>query len=484
MKKNILLITLVGLALCSCDLDKSYLNGPSAGTFPASESEVQAGLFAAYKNLGNLDVSSTPWIGVRDNAADIGTARLNNANFQYQQQGMVQIDNALVKKVYNWIFKTVGRVHLVTDSIDDLRDELGEETYRSYLAELYCIRAYLYDIGCQCYGDFPYIDHSLGLDETYTRTPKEEVIETVLETLDDDLLDCLPLRWNRSSYGNVRIGRVAAYTLKARICLNWGYYEDAAYYADKAISLSAEGGYELTNYDTSYCGGSHEDGEPSATNIFGFEGYESSNEILWCMEYNSSISGNTHNACYYTSTRVAGGCSYFSPQQSFLDAFQCTDGKSILESDLYNWEKPWENRDPRLDLFCVRPGSRMYNIEFETNPSITSVMNYNTGLSVTNSEATGTKSEYGANGKKGPCGYLWRKYVDLQELVNNNYSFSTSSVGTLSYPLMRLSEAYLIRAEAYIELNTNLATAKSDIEAIRAKAGMPALTSSTQQYLS
>ncbi len=37
--------------------------------------------------------------------------------------------------------------------------------------------------------------------------------------------------------------------------------------------------------------------------------------------------------------------------------------------------------------------------------------------------------------------------------------------------MMCLSEAYLIRAEAYIELNTNLATAKSDIETIRAKAG-------------
>lgn len=48
---------------------------------------------------------------------------------------------------------------------------------------------------------------------------------------------------------------------------------------------------------------------------------------------------------------------------------------------------------------------------------------------------------------------------------------------------MRLSELYLIRAEALIETGKDLSTAKSDIEAIRSRAGMPALTSQDQTYL-
>ena len=95
---------------------------------------------------------------------------------------------------------------------------------------------------------------------------------------------------------------------------------------------------------------------------------------------------------------------------------------------------------------------------------------------VANSEAYGTKSEYGANGSKGPCGYLWRKYLDIEEYRTNN-GFGTKSVCTLSYPLMRLAELYLIRAEANIEwAGGDLGVAKADIETIRGRAHMPVLT--------
>ena len=42
-----------------------------------------------------------------------------------------------------------------------------------------------------------------------------------------------------------------------------------------------------------------------------------------------------------------------------VDTFQCTDGKPITESPLYDWQNPWANRDPRLDLFCLRPDTRL-----------------------------------------------------------------------------------------------------------------------------
>ena len=132
----------------------------------------------------------------------------------------------------------------------------------------------------------------------------------------------------------------------------------------------------------------------------------------------------------------------------------------------------------------MRPGSRILGVQFETNPSIKKVMNYNTEKEIANSSATGTKSEYGTNGKKGPGGYLWRKFSDITELINNNYSFGTKSICVLPFPLMRLSELYLIRAEANIEKDGgDLALAKSDIELVRNKADMPALTATDQAGL-
>lgn len=488
MKNKIFTIIALGsLLVTGCSLDKGYLNGPNAETFPATKSEVEAGVLAAYKGLSLTTSSSTPYPGIQDNASDIGASRLNNVNYNYQQQSKLPPSNPWVTKVYTNILKTAGRANLVLDGIDKVRDQMTDQEYNMFKAELLLVRAYLYDWGCQLYGDFPFIDHTLGLGDTYTRTPKEEVITRILdEDLKDEMIDYLPIRHNKTDYGSARLGRVGAYGLKARICLNWKRYEEAAFYADKALKLADEGGYALENYNTRFCGDDYTQGEPSVTNLFGIDGHKNSDEWIWAIQFNTAISSNQHNAGYYSAPRIAGGCSYFSPTQAFLDAIQCIDGKSIAESSLFDYQHPWKNRDPRLDLFCVRPGSRVLGMQFETDPSFAEIMNYNVnenGVKVANTEASGAKSEYGANGSKGPCGYLWRKYIDMQEYKYNN-GFGVNSVCALNYPLMRLAELYLIRAEANIEwTGGDLSVARNDIEAIRSRAHMPGLSDMSRSGL-
>ena len=484
MKKIFLFAAICGLFASSCTIDRQYLNGPDASGFPSSQDEIESGLFAAYKALTSIDASSTPFPGIQDNCADIGAPRVASGNYNGQQISAFKTSNGWTEKMYSQIYKINGRISLVYDNIDKLADQISEQDMKMYKAELLCLRAYIYDMGCQFFGDVPYIDHTLALGETYDRTPRAEVIDKILnECLVDEYIEALPARHKKSDFGNVRIGRATAYGIKARICLNWGKYADAAKYADLALTAAAEGGYSLTNYDTAFCGEDHTKGEPSCANIFGINQLETTDEMMWVLEYNTAIDGNQHNAMYYAAPRTCSGCAYWGPSQHWVDAVQCIDGKSIVESSLYDPSNPWKNRDPRLELFTVRPGSRVLGFQFETAPSIKKIMNYNTGKEITNSSATGTKSEYGTNGKKGPGGYLWRKYLDIIELQNNNYSFGTSAICVLSYPLMRLSELYLIRAEANIENNTNLALAKSDIEAVRAKAGMPALADASQAAL-
>ena len=488
MKNNILVtIAACSIAISSCSLDREFLNGPNASSFPASKEEVESGVFATYKGLSLLTASSTPFPGIQDNLTDIGAGRLNSSYNDHQMSKLTP-SNSWITKVYDVIYKTIGRANLILDNIDGIKDQMTEQEYNMYKAEALLVRSYCLDFACQMYGDVPYIDHTLALGDTYTRTDRETVISNILNNdLKDEMLDFLPLRHNKNNYGFSRLGRAGAYGLKARICLNWGRYEDAAKYADKAISLAREAGYNFTQLDMSMCGKSYKEGEPDSSPIFGVTGSKTGDEWIWGIEFNTMISSNQHNSGYYSAPRIAGGCSYFSPTQAFIDAIQCTDGKSIVESPLYDWKKPWENRDPRLDLFCVRPGSRVLGIQFETNPSVQKILNYNNseeGIPVTNSEATGTKSEYGANGSKGPCGYLWRKYLDIEEYRYNNNSFGTKSVCVLGFPLMRLPELYLIRAEANIESgNGDLSLAKSDIETVRSRVNMPALTDASRNGL-
>ena len=109
-------------------------------------------------------------------------------------------------KVYTQIYKTAARANLVLDGIDNVRELMSEQEYNMYKAELLLVRSFLYDWGCQLYGDIPYIDHTLKLCDTYTRTPKEEVISRILnEDLADEMLDFLQIRHNKNSYGSAAV---------------------------------------------------------------------------------------------------------------------------------------------------------------------------------------------------------------------------------------------------------------------------------------
>lgn len=493
--KNKILYTLTCLAmLCTgCSLDRFPMNGPSSGTFPASEEEAQAGLLSAYKAVANMDRQYSPYSRFFDNITDISCFRENHAaatTYKQLCQSIATSENVVVEDLYARIYKTVGRVHMTLDNLDNIRASLSDdEVYWQFKAELLCIRAFMYDWACQYYGDIPFIDHSLTLEDyAYPRMPREQVIQRILADLDDELLDHLPVSWSRENWRASRIGRAAAYTLKARINLNWGFYEEAARCSKIAMELS-KGVYELTPLDITYCGKDHADGEPTSEALFGFAGEQSSREWMWAVEYNLLTAANTHGSIYAFASRVHNGAAYQGPTQAMMDTFQCTDGLSIAESPLYNYKKPWVNRDPRLDLYALRPGTRYMGIQYTTDKKVTKVIDYNQidnktglpGVLVTNHDVSGSKSEYGPNGPSGPGGYLWRKFSSKEfygQIIGAEYQ------DVLDCCLIRYAELLLIDAEANIEwTGGDLKRAADDLNQIRARVSMPKVKGTTREEL-
>ena len=450
MKKIILGAALCGLLAAGCSLDKSYLNGPNALTFPASKAEVEAGVFAAYKGLTLIDASSTPFpAGIQDNASDIGASRLNAANYNYQQQSKLPTDNAWVEKVYNNIYKTAARANLVLDGIDKVRDLMSEQEYNMYKAELLLTRAYVYEWGCQLYGDIPYIDHVLGLGDSYTRTPRAEVIDKILnEDLKDEMLDFLPLRHNKATYGSTRLGRVGAYGLKARICLNWGFFEEAAKYADKALTLAKEAGYALEPYDTRFCGEDYTKGETQCDEPLRPERPRQQRRMDL-----GALAVQRHDIGQPAQRRIPRRTAYrqaalIQPTQMFIDAIQCTDGDRSPNRRCCSTTRALENHDPRLTTSSARaaPGSRVLGMQFKTNPSVQKIMNYNDkeeGMLVGQFRPTAPESDTAPTDRRAHHGYLASANTSTSRGYRTNNGFGTKSVCTLSYPLIRLA-VYLI----------------------------------------
>lgn len=473
MKKNLFLIVFSAILVLGCSLDRTPLSGPSTGNFPANEKEAQAGLLAAYKKLGGNIQYREPfparWL---DNLTDDAAMRTVLSKWPDYTLSTITPTYAAVKDTYAYIYSAAGRIHLVLDNLDKIKDDLGEDTYSQIKAELLCMRAYLYDFGCQMYGDIPFIDHALNLEDfAYARTPKEDVINRILTDMDDDLIEHLPVVWPAAQWGTSRLGRVAAYGLKARICLNWGRFEEAAKYSAKALSL-ADGIFDLTPLDCTYYP-THADGEPDPTPLFGFAAETQSKEWIWSLPY-SKLIAYTHHGIYPFVSRVHNGASVTGPSLHMMCTFQCTDGLPITESPLFNWTDPWRNRDPRLELYTVRHNSRTMGVQFSIDPADKNVYDYNSKTFVNNFDVNGNKSEYGPNGKQGPGGFLWRKYIDpayYGQITDGNYE------DEMDVPIMRLAELLLIDAEANIEWGGgDKARAAAELTRIRARVKMPPIT--------
>lgn len=483
MMKKIISYILAVLTALSCSLDRYYENGPSTGTYPSTPDEALSGLLACYKGLANSAVQYCPFpFRVVDQVSDIGTVRAGGSSYENLLTSVATPSSSVPKTAYSKIYRIAGRIHLVLDNLDNIESKMEPVEFNQIKAELLLLRAYIYDMGCQFFGDIPFIDHCLSLnDYEYARTPKSEVIDRILADIPDDLIDNLPVQWPYSQWGTCRIGRATAYALKAQINLNWGRFSEAARCSKVAMELS-EGVYSLEPLDVTYYA-TAEDGEPSASNLFGFAGEKGSKEWMWAAQYNKLAAANIHAMTYTYSSRNANGASYFGPSQGLMDTFECTDGKSIVESPLYDWKNPWANRDPRLDLYCLRSDTRVMGVGFDLDATKTEVMDYNTGKMTNNNDVNGNKSEYGANGKKGPGGYLWRKYVDRRYYDNGEIT-GKNMEDDLDCCLMRYATLLLIDAEANIEMEGgDLDRARNDINLVRARVSMPKVSDNTQAGL-
>src|SRR5690606_22698034 len=152
--------------------------------------------------------------------------------------------------------------------------------------------------------------------------------------------------------------------------------------------------------------------------------------------------------------------------QDFVDTFDCIDGLPIDKSPLYNTQRPFENRDPRLGYTLVVPGSRVVNWVFETHKDSTQTweLRGDEKVRVRNIEAQHAYASV--------TGYLGRKHVDVAHYPTN---VGASDQGLT---IFRLGEVLLNYAGAKAEMDELDASVYEALHAIRGRESvhMPAIT--------
>lgn len=487
MKKfcSILMLTAaLGLAGCSKFLDRQPLDSSSSTTFMQTEEEMNLALNGVYAASFWQFPNNTPLLFAIESSTDLAIKRTGNAEDQVAMGdgGPFLISNSLPGTAWTQAYRLVSRANTMLDGMTKGKDNVAPANYARLRAEALVLRAWAYYYLIGWFGDPVFYTKPLdpAQYETIGRTPTATAVASLYRDLDEavagfDAAGSQPI----IAYGRVNKG--VALGLKARLAM---LIKDFATAKAATLSVISSNGYGLN---------------PRYTDLFMLAGQRTNagRELMFVQTYPTDVLNPQNWLTVLTIPRQVGTSqsSHF-PSQQLVDLYEARDGNRIDRSPLYSAAAPSQNRDPRLrwtvymqgdtmvhntalaaSLPYVQPKERtIFNIYSNTIFKF----NWNTGVydsRPNNIDWVGYLVSpwfAGATGSSGGVGYVWRKYVD-----STQYSWETKT----GYINMRYAEVLLTYAEAKVELGEVDATVWNAINAVRARAGMPAVTTTSTSEL-
>ena len=428
-----------GLSSCTGYLDKDPLNSPSDGTFLATETEMQMALSGAYTALWR-DFETMTFFLSFDQASDIGYDR-NTSDLQTMAQGSADAKNGMAKDFWQAFYQGISKCNYLLQNMERGEANVSPATYAGIRAEARFLRALYYSYLIELYGDVPLITQVLTLDDAQQpRTPKSDIADFILKELTEAAAD-LPSA-NKPTSGRATKG--AALAIKARTALYNERWQDAISAASEVMKM------EGTEYII----------EDDYSKLFKYEG-ETSKEVIFSVQY--LLGTKVHSLYRLFGSRNALAHTNKKPAYQLADCWECTDGKQIDKSPLFDPKHPYENRDPRLGFTIAVSGSEFLGFQFETHGDSTKCWNYMTNKRVDNLEATHAYATF--------TGICWRKYANIEDKNGLN----DCDMNTI---LMRYPEVLLIYAEAKVKAGQVDASVLEAINKVRQRPSvkMPPIT--------
>ncbi|SMD44422.1 Starch-binding associating with outer membrane [Aquiflexum balticum DSM 16537] len=428
MKKKIriIYIIVVSLALNACaDLDLTPKTGISTENFFRNLPELEIGLNSLYeKKLWKIDEDW--WT---DDMFHRGGPATNDIS-----TGNINSESSLSGVYWTDLYDGIKRANTLLQAIEKLRGVESEDELNRIEGEARAIRAYFYGILVTKFGDVPLLTSNIPLNEAYnvTRTGVSEVKNFIYSELDEAAL-LLP-RNNEN-----RVNQGFAFGIKARFALYLGDFQISKIASKAVIDM---GIYDLDkNFRTLFL----KEGAASKENIF---------FIPQSLDFNVNFN-NTLTRDFIP--RNAGGFGAAMPTFEAVHIFECVDGETIDKSPLYDPQKPFVNRDPRLNETIVEFGIPWLGFIYQPHPDSITTINTLNNERVRNNDSRGVAIFASFTGM------LWKKGIE-QRWADNPRLADQNLI------ILRYADILLMQAESLIELNEDLTTAQNLINQVRARA--------------
>lgn len=316
-------------------------------------------------------------------------------------------NNGIINSKWGACYTGIGRANTLLDNIGNI--SMDDPTKKRYIAEAKFLRALYYFNLWSFYGGVPLILETPNLEKhgTLPRNPADEVYAQIIKDCSEAAVD-LPLV--AASKGNASRG--AALSLKARTMLFKGDYQGAS---DAALQVINDKSYTLfADYRELF----QQDKEGNSEVIFDvqFKLPEFTHVLdITLTDYNS-----------------------IAPLPGLINDYYMKDGLPAAQSPLFDQAKPYENRDPRLMLTNILPGTT-FRAKVVTPTTF------------------------------GFTGIGQKKYTAYKD----NEAGTTITQSQINYMIFRYADVLLMYAEAKNEASGPDQSVYDALNLIRKRAGMP-----------
>ena len=436
MKKYIYIIAallVMGAASSCADLDLNPLSSASSENWYSDANEIELALnnmyrkaFYTFETEFWTDRRTDDW-AQRDQVYDFCNGSVVSTGSTYSTD-------------WKNSFKAISRANRVIKSIEVKHKD--DPSLQVFKAEAYFFRAYFYSRLVICYGDVPFYTDDIDIDKAFSmgRTEKAVVIEQIRK---DYAAAIKVLPDNNTTEKCWRINKGVAKGIYARFALNMKDYETCA----KLCKEVMDSGVYALYYSTENPADSY--GEL-------FRQKTLTCETMFNIQTSYSLDPDNTQAIKSWVLRTASGNAVAQPSWDLLAAYECTDGKTINDSPLFDHKNPYLNRDPRCAMTFVVPGTKVYGVVFNPDPTVLTVYDDQAGKEVKNKD-TKTNDNYAPY--SGTC---LRKGAQ-DEWRNGQYSENPEII-------IRYADVILMYAEAKIEMNEIDNTVLNAINDVRARA--------------
>lgn len=398
--------------------------------------------------------------------------------------------------LWGFMYEGIRKTNIFLDNIQYTPMEAMQKS--KWIAEVTFLRAFYHFVLFQLYGAIPIVDKTINLNDNFSeirRRPVDEVVNFIASECDKAAVD---LDWQVPSDRYGRITKAAAMALKSRVLL---YGASPLFNGDPAYAniIDQEGKRLFPAFDKNNWKNAAEAAKACIDGVEanGYGLYYSADRDplksyrdLFLLRNNKEVLyarnlGSDQHFERCANPTGFGGYSIYCPTQEMIDAYEMRNGEQPISgynsdgSPIVNSASGYEENG-----FTAQPDPEGYWPGGISNMYVNRDPRFYASISYSGAEWKGRRIEFWYNGIDGRqragsdyciSGYLMRK------LVNPTSNIPEGRFGLNTWIHFRLGEQYLNYAEALNEAEGPVGDVYKYINAIRARAGMPALPGNLSQ---